>query len=150
MSVLLDTNILTALHQQHHPRHGLASAAVSELKNRNQQLCIAPQNVYEFWSVATRPIGASNGLGLTTQEASLGVARICSLFTLLPENHAIYHQWLQLVTAHDVKGKTSHDARLVAAMQVHGIARILTFNDADFARFSAISALHPSAVTTAP
>ena len=40
-------------------------------------------------------------------------------------------------------GKTTHDARLVAAMNVHGISSILTFNVQDFARYAAKSAVHP-------
>jgi len=38
-----------------------------------------------------------------------------------------------------------HDARLVAAMNVHGVRRILTFNTDDFKRYQ-IEALHPSSV----
>jgi predicted nucleic acid-binding protein len=38
-----------------------------------------------------------------------------------------------------------HDARLVAAMNVHGVRRILTFNTDDFARYG-IEVLHPSSL----
>ncbi|MEI9814849.1 MAG: hypothetical protein WDO18_20395 [Acidobacteriota bacterium] len=36
-----------------------------------------------------------------------------------------------------------HDTRLVAVMRTHGVAQIVTFNVADFARFSDIEILHP-------
>jgi hypothetical protein len=36
-----------------------------------------------------------------------------------------------------------HDARLIAAMMVHGAKRILTFNYKDFVRFRDIEAVHP-------
>lgn len=52
----------------------------------------------------------------------------------------------QLVIQHQVQGKNAHDARLVAAMLVHRIARLLTFNKADFARYSAIVAMSPQDV----
>jgi predicted nucleic acid-binding protein len=42
-----------------------------------------------------------------------------------------------------VLGTKVHDARLVAAMNVHGIERILTFNTGDFARYG-IEVLLPS------
>jgi predicted nucleic acid-binding protein len=45
---------------------------------------------------------------------------------------------------HRVSGAQVHDARLAAAMLVHGIDRILTFNGADFTRFQDIVAIHPS------
>jgi len=39
-----------------------------------------------------------------------------------------------------------HDARLAAAMLVHGIGHILTLNVADFSRYSGLTAVHPSSV----
>jgi predicted nucleic acid-binding protein len=38
-----------------------------------------------------------------------------------------------------------HDARLIAAMTVHGINNILTLNTRDLARYPGINALEPSA-----
>jgi hypothetical protein len=60
--------------------------------------------------------------------------RVLSLFTLLPEVQDVFPEWQRLVVAHDVKGKNSHDARLVAAMRFHAVGQILTFNGSDFAR----------------
>jgi predicted nucleic acid-binding protein len=40
------------------------------------------------------------------------------------------------------------DARLAAAMRVHDVKRILTFNDRDFARYTHIEAVHPRTVQT--
>jgi hypothetical protein len=37
---------------------------------------------------------------------------------------------------------------LATAMQVHGVKRILPFNDRDFARYTDIKAIHPRAVLT--
>jgi predicted nucleic acid-binding protein len=46
---------------------------------------------------------------------------------------------------HGVVGAKVHDARLVAAMNVHGVRRLLTFNAGDFARYG-IEVLQPAAV----
>ncbi|HUY34503.1 MAG TPA: hypothetical protein VMV69_17290 [Pirellulales bacterium] len=46
----------------------------------------------------------------------------------------------------DVKGKNAHDARLVAAMQRHGLTDLLSFNKPDFTRFTAINAFTPAEV----
>lgn len=43
-------------------------------------------------------------------------------------------------------GVNVHDARLVAAMLVHGLTHILTFNISDFARYSEITAVHPTTI----
>jgi hypothetical protein len=46
---------------------------------------------------------------------------------------------------HGVIGAKVHDARLGAAMTVHGVRRLLTFNTGDFARYG-IEVVQPSAV----
>ena len=51
---------------------------------------------------------------------------------------AIYVEWKSLVTQHAVMGKKAHDARIVAAMKVHNVSHLLTFNRADFKRFQGI------------
>jgi hypothetical protein len=83
-------------------------------------LHIVAQNLIELWVVATRPL-RENGLGMTPVEAALELARIKGMFLFLPETPAIYPVWEALVTRHEVSGKPAHDARLVAAMQVHGL-----------------------------
>ncbi|MGO9256910.1 MAG: type II toxin-antitoxin system VapC family toxin [Bryobacteraceae bacterium] len=45
-----------------------------------------------------------------------------------------------------VVGKPAHDARLVAAMQVHGLAAILTFDKTGFSRYAGIEVVHPADV----
>ena len=43
------------------------------------------------------------------------------LFPMLPDVPAVYLQWRQLVVTFGVSGVQVHDARLVAAMRVHGV-----------------------------
>lgn len=61
---------------------------------------------------------------------------------------AIYPAWETLIRRHQVMGKPSHDARLVAAMQVHGITAVLRFDKARFSRFPDIEVVHPANVGT--
>jgi predicted nucleic acid-binding protein len=58
----------------------------------------------------------------------------------------VFSYWRDLVATNDVKGKNAHDARLVAAMQRHGLTDLLSFNKPDFARFTAINAFTPAEV----
>jgi len=44
---------------------------------------------------------------------------------------------------YEVKGVQVHDARLAAAMNIHGITKLLTMNTRDFQRFPGIEALQP-------
>jgi predicted nucleic acid-binding protein len=127
----------------------LAQAAVLSLHQGGQTLHTVAQNVYEFWVVATRPV-AANGLGLSTAAALAEVTRLTALFPLFPDTPAVYPEWLRLVSTHQVSGKNAHDARLVAAMAVHGISHLLTFNIADFARFPGITVLDPASLAAPP
>jgi len=52
-------------------------------------------------------------------------------------------EWRRLVLIHSVLGAQVHDARLVAAMQVHGVTPILTLDELDFRRYSGIVVIHP-------
>jgi predicted nucleic acid-binding protein len=65
---------------------------------------------------------------------------------LLPDGPPVYAAWRDLVAAHSVSGKQVHDARLVAAMMVHGVTHLLTLNTADFTRYREITAVHPRAL----
>jgi predicted nucleic acid-binding protein len=55
-----------------------------------------------------------------------------------------------LVIQQRVSGKPAHDARLVAAMQVHGITSILTFDKSDFSRYPGIEVIHPADIADTP
>jgi predicted nucleic acid-binding protein len=68
------------------------------------------------------------------------------LFAFLQDERAIFPKWKELVARYDVKGKPAHDARLVAAMLRHGLSHLLTFNDADYKRFPAITVIPPGAL----
>lgn len=147
MNVLLDTNVLCRMAQSGHACHQAAVDATAAVALRGDTPCLVPQVVYEFWVVATRPV-AVNGLGLSVAEAAAELARVKSLFPLLPDTAAVFPAWESLVTSHAVAGKNAHDARLVAAMMVHGLKEIVTFNAADFGRYAGVKAVDPQILAT--
>ena len=128
--------------------HASAVAAVNLLAQSGEQLCLVPQNLYEFCAVATRPI-AANGLGMSVAEAALEIARLRPTFTVLDDVPAILPEWERLVIHYGVVGKNAHDTRLVAAMAVHGIGRILPFNSSDFQRYAGFTVVTPDDVLQA-
>ena len=141
MSVALDTNIFTRAAQPAHPSHNQTLDALAVLKKQGEDLCIVPQNGV----VATRPV-AANGLAMSIAQAEAELSSIKKLFNFLNDTQAVYAEWERLVLRHAVAGKNAHDARIVAAMVVHGITQILTFNADDFKRFSDIVVLTPTGV----
>src|SRR5205814_3522987 len=120
-----------------HPTHRAASEAVETLVSRGEVVCIFPQTLYEFWVIASRP-REQNGLGMSAAETEIQCAEFERIFSLMLDVPAIYAEWRVLVTQHAVMGKKAHDARIVAAMRVHNVSHLLTFNGNDFKRFQGI------------
>lgn len=147
MSYLVDSNVLLRLVYRLDSMHGDAENAYIMLREEDRELCIVPQNLIEFWAVATRPTNV-NGLGLTIEEVARESSLLKSLFTLQPDTSEIYSTWEQLVTKYQVRGKQVHDTRLVAAMIVHQMTHLLTFNTDDFKRFTEINAVDPRHLVT--
>ena len=134
---LVDTSILVRQADTNSKDRPVALQAVTDLTLSGEALQVVPQNMVEFWVVATRP-QAVNGLGLSTAEADTERRRLEALFLLRPDTPELYQQWITLVNRFSVSGKPSHDARIVAAMLTHGITHILTFDGADFKRYAPI------------
>ncbi len=135
---LVDSNLLLRGAQPTHPLFAVVDRFVASVKARGEIVYACPQNCTEFWAVATRPLSA-NGLGLTTSQAEIELAKIESLFPMLDDDPAIYPEWRRLVTLAGVAGKPTHDARLLAVALVNGVQNLLTFNGSDFLRFAALA-----------
>lgn len=147
MVYFVDTNVLLRFADRSHDSHSTTRNAVRTLRMNGHRLCCIPQNCVEFWNVATRPVD-KNGFGLTPEKANHLLRLVERLFPVLPDSPAIYPEWRRLVVAFGVSGIQVHDARIVAAMNVHGGSHILTFNTKDFTRYATrgIVAVDPKTV----
>lgn len=145
MSFLVDTNVLLRSVQKTHPMSSDAVRAINLLLRNNEAVSVIPQNLIEFWAVATRP-RVQNGLGLSVEETARQIAYFKSVFMLLSDTNGIFEEWERLVAQHQVRGKQVYDARLAAAMSTHNITDLLTFNTDDFKRFTAITAVNPQTI----
>jgi predicted nucleic acid-binding protein len=143
MAILADTNVLLRSLYPDHPHYSAAEKALAVLRLRREVLCVAPQNLVEFWAVATRPRN-ENGLGMSPARAATEIVTLRRFFRLLPWTLDVLEAWQQMVVDLRISGKQTHDTHLVAIMQVHGITDILTFNVPDFRRFPGVSVLDPA------
>lgn len=143
--ILLDTNILIRWVQPGDAGFAIIEAATQYLGQTGAEFCYTSQNVGEFWNALTRPI-ERNGYGLSPLETDRRAHTFESRLRLLEDSLAVHREWRRLLVDYNVSGVQVHDARLVAAMHVHGVEKILTFNTKDFSRFPGIEALHPSRV----
>jgi Predicted nucleic acid-binding protein, contains PIN domain len=141
--IAVDTNIFVGAIQTFDPAiRAAARHAVKSLYRQGEQLLCFPQNLVEFWNASTRPANA-NGLGFSPDQAARYVDRFQTLLKLLPETQEIFSTWRKLVLQHRVSGIRVHDGRIVAAMTVYQVPKILTFDLDDFKRYEHITVLNP-------
>ena len=144
-SYLVDTNILLRLVQPDSPEYGTIRRCTDRLWAQGADLFYTSQNLAEFWNVCTRPADR-NGFGFSVAETDERAALIESKFSFAADSEATHQEWRKIVVDAGVSGIQVHDARMVAAMRVHGIANLLTLNAKDFRRFSGITVLSPDEV----
>jgi predicted nucleic acid-binding protein len=144
-SCLVDTNILLRIARRFDPQHNLVDTALVRLAAQGTTFHYTHQNIAELWNVMTRPV-TRNGFGLTVAEAEREVRVIEAGMSLLTDSATVYREWRRIVLQYGVSGVHVHDARLAAAMYVHGTGHILTLNVTDFSRFSGLTAIHPNTV----
>ena len=103
--ILLDTNLLVRVTNATDPHCDVARSAIHRMTGGGERLIIVPQNLYEFWAVATRRPGAQpagqNGLGMTCEQASQWLAFFQRRFMLLPDRNDLSARW------HDSAGRTA-------------------------------------------
>lgn len=144
--IAVDTNVLVGAIQTFDPQlRATARHSPKALFHKGEELLCFPQNLVEFWNASTRPAKA-NGLGFSPEQAARYVDRFEALFRLVPETPEIFPAWRKLVLDHEVSGIRVHDARIVAAMSVQGVNKLLSFDLDDFKRYTIIAVVHPEEV----
>jgi predicted nucleic acid-binding protein len=146
MRYLLDSNILLRLMQPSDPLYADVCRAIRKLRREDAELVVVLQNLAEFWNVSTRPLTARGGYGQSVEETNRQLRSLLRRFALLEDVPGITRRWHRLLLRHSVQGVQVYDARLVAAMQAHGVSHLLTLDASDFARYTGITAVHPTSV----
>ncbi len=140
--LLLDSNILLRAANSADTKHLLVLDLLQQFTNEGQTLCITPQCLYEYYTVATRSV-AKNGLGISSDEARQDINDFLQLFVLISDTESTLAKWLDLLASYDVRGINAHDAHIVASMLTQHISRLLTFNIKDFNIYSEIQVIDP-------
>jgi predicted nucleic acid-binding protein len=142
---LLDTNILLRASDPNSSSYNLVMESVATIMRQGGECLITPQVLIEFWVVATRPVDV-NGLGWTVLETEREINQILSQFILIEETSEIFPTWLRLVAQYQIKGKRTHDIRLIAVMKANHITHLLTLNPEDFPALPEIMIVHPQEI----
>ncbi len=141
----LDTNIVLRFSNPSDAQHGLATEAVATLLMQADECYLTAQVLIELWVVATRPVDV-NGLGWSIEQTRDVIDQLLDRFPIAEEVSEIFPTWLNLVTENQIKGKRTHDARLVAVMLASGISYVLTLNPKDFSGIPGITIVHPQEI----
>ena len=134
---MVDTNVLIYSTVTSSPWHQEARGWLAALVDKGVELCIIPQIVREYLVILTR--GEVFEQQFTPEEALDELEAILPTFILLDENEETVSSLRNLIRRYQVRGKSVHDANIVASMLTYGITRLVTYNDSDFRRFGEIT-----------
>jgi predicted nucleic acid-binding protein len=102
---------------------------------------VSPQVLREYLAAVTRPQATAPALPVATAIAD--VRRFRAAFQIAEERPGVLDRLLQILTVHRATGRQVHDANIVATMLDHDLQRLLTFNVADFQRFTPLISIDP-------
>jgi predicted nucleic acid-binding protein len=139
---LLDTNIILRFSNPSDGQHELVTDAVAAILEQGDECYLAPQILIEMWVVATRPTDV-NGLGWSTTYTRNVIDQLMQRFPVAEEVPQLFLTWLDIVSAHKILGKRTHDARIAAIMKTSAVSHILTLNLDDFSTIPDITVVHP-------
>ncbi len=117
---LLDTNVLVYAVFPAMPQHAASRARVDLAKGAGANLCVAPQNLVEFYAVVTDPRRVTQPK--TSDEALQAIDDLLALpgLTLLSVPVDLVACWAQLLRQSPAPKKRAFDTQLVATMLGNG------------------------------
>ena len=132
--VFIDTNVLVYANQQNSQHHEKARSLLASAERDGAVLWISRQVLREYLASVTRVQGSEPAL--PTAVALERVRFFAIRFNVAEDGPNVFHELTELLAQVPTGGRQVHDANLVATMLAHGLTRLLTFNVADFRRFS--------------
>jgi len=137
MIYVCDTNILIRFAHRPDPQHLPALSAIRKLKEGGNKNLYPSANMCRILECLYATGFAERIRHYHSADPALS-ASDRRIFPLLPDNEKVHEKWRELVFDFGVSGKQVHDARITAAMLVHQVTHILTFNTSDFTRYSSM------------
>jgi predicted nucleic acid-binding protein len=129
----VDTNVLVYATARSAPFRDRSRAALSRLA-ASEPLAVSRQILREYIAVMTRQ--QIWGRAPTLAEATTDAAAFVRRFNVFEDGPPVWDQLTELSRGYSFGGRQVRDANVVATMLAHGGRRLLTFNEADFRRFT--------------
>ncbi len=132
--MFIDTNALIYSRNLKTPFHLPTREIIQRAADEQEPLRISRQIIREYLAAVTRP---QNWLvPITREQALLDAESFLQTFEILEDGPQVTNTLIQLCRETPVGGRQIHDANIVATMLAHGESQLLTFNTADFQRFT--------------
>ena len=132
--MFIDTNVLVQSRSIEAPEYFHARAMLVRASTEASSLRISRQIIREYLAVITRP--QSWAAATPMEEALDDIDWMRETFEILEDGPEVTEALITLCREVPVGGRQFHDANIVATMLAHGERRLLTFNTADFRRYS--------------
>lgn len=141
--ILLDTNVLVYALDSQSEHHVPSRKTLERAAHVGSNLCIAQQNLAEFYAVVTDRrrvrVPLAPRVAVETMKSLMSMPSLA----LLPVPAGVSLQFLDLVGKHGILAQHAFDALLVATMLGNGVSRICTFNRVHFQPFEEIEVMTP-------
>jgi toxin-antitoxin system PIN domain toxin len=140
---LVDTNVLVYALYRESAHHERCRALLDQAQAGQIDLCVAPQNLAEFYAIVTDPRRVATPR--QPAEALDVIDRILAMpgMTLLSMPNDVVQRWMALSRQRPALRGAIFDLQLVATMLGNGVRKIYTFDRSDFEPFGEIEVLTP-------
>lgn len=143
-AIFVDTNVLVYADQAASQFHHYAKGTLARLEGTGAELWISRQVIREYLAVVTKPTPSAPHLPIMLlPDAIRSVERFLEAFWVAEDGSEVTTHLLSLLNRFPTAGRQIHDANIVATMMAYGISSLVTFNIADFRRFSSVLRLEP-------
>jgi predicted nucleic acid-binding protein len=139
---IVDTNVLIYALDTAAPQHVAALALLDAARADKVTLYATSQILCEFYAVVTNPRRVARPRDAA--EALKVLSEMLEFLQVLSIPANTIDGVLDLLRRRPVTGINVFDLHIVAAMQANGIARIYTFNTADFVAFPELAVVMPA------
>jgi predicted nucleic acid-binding protein len=139
-AVFLDTNVLVYAADESATHHIACRSLCSRGIGGSERLCLSPQILSEFISVATNPNVLPHPL--SARDARLHAEMLAASFAIITGGEGLVPPFFGLLQSLEASGKRVHDILHAATMLENGIDRIYTY-DAGFTRIPGITVITP-------
>ena len=140
---LIDTNILVYRADQDSTFHLPSVNLINRGLGGSISLCLAPQNLTEFYAVITNPKRVTNPIDPVAARVEIEGYLQSQNIHKIYQNADLMPKLLELINRYPPKRQQIFDLQLIATMLVNDITRIYTFNVKHFEPYQEIEVIAP-------